>query len=134
LGCTTWRRLKARSWRVSADARLAASQQHLGIAADDREQVVEVVRHAASQAAEGFHLLGLAELRFQVLALGDVADDAGDAPAFVGLHRAQVHFGEELSAVLAPCVQLFGPRAGAPRARPAGRVEAPVRLTGTLGQ
>ena len=30
--------------------------------------------NAAAQSADGLHLLGLAELRFEFLALGDVAD------------------------------------------------------------
>ena len=40
--------------------------QQLGVALDDHEQVVEVVRHAACQSPDGFHLLRLAELRFEL--------------------------------------------------------------------
>ena len=36
-------------------------EQHLGVAANDREQVVEVVCHPAGELADGFHLLRMAE-------------------------------------------------------------------------
>jgi hypothetical protein len=49
---------------------------------DDHQQVVEVVRNAARQAANGFHLLRLAQLQFQVAALADIlCDDQAHAPA-----------------------------------------------------
>ena len=45
---------------------------HFGVAQDHCQQVIEVVRHTARQLADGFHLLGLAELIFRLLAIGDV--------------------------------------------------------------
>ena len=51
-------------------------QQHPGVALDDGEHVVEVVRHAGGQLADGLHLLRLPQLRFQVQPLGDVLDVA----------------------------------------------------------
>src|SRR5207245_2121992 len=62
-------------------------QHHAAVAADYGEQVVEVVRHAAGQPADGFHLLRLAELLFQLPALGDIDTDAAEessAAAAVG--------------------------------------------------
>ena len=50
-------------------------EQDLGVAADDHEQIVEVVSDAAGEAADGFHFLGLAELIFEDAALGDVFGD-----------------------------------------------------------
>ena len=84
LGSSTCLRLKASSWRVRAAARSAACwmawalsaqrmlfaarllQQHLGVAADDGEQVVEVVGDAAGEPADGLHLLRLAELLLEL--------------------------------------------------------------------
>ena len=60
-------------------------EQQLGVSHDHGEQVVEVVSHAACQAAEGIHLLRLAQLllKLQTLLLGapafaDVADVCGE--------------------------------------------------------
>ena len=72
-------RLKVSSWRVRAAARspalrisytfsrcrivaLHGMQQELAVAGDGREQVVEVVGHAAGQPAHRLHLLGLPQL------------------------------------------------------------------------
>jgi hypothetical protein len=38
----------------------------LGVAENDGQEVVEIVRHAAGELAHGFHLLGLAELVAEV--------------------------------------------------------------------
>ncbi len=89
MGVSICLRLKANSWRVSEVARLAALaiscagpahhgiradpvQQELAVAGDHHEQIVEVVRDAAGQASDGFHLLGLAKLLLQRSMLGDV--------------------------------------------------------------
>ncbi len=53
-------------------AGLVPHQQELGIADDDGEQIVEVVRHAAGELTHGLHLLRLRELRLQRLLLGHV--------------------------------------------------------------
>ena len=42
-------------------------QQQFGVATDDGEHVVEVVRHPASKLADGFHLLRLAQLFARVV-------------------------------------------------------------------
>ncbi len=83
-GCSTWRRLKASSWCVSAAAWSAAREisrrllaavalaEDLGVAGDHRQQVVEVVRDAARQAPDRLHLLGVREPPLEPLALADV--------------------------------------------------------------
>ncbi len=48
------------------------AEQHLAVAANRAEQGVEIMRHTAGQPADGFHLLGLADLGLQPQALGDV--------------------------------------------------------------
>ena len=48
-------------------------QHQLGVAADRREQVVEVVCDATGEPADRFHLLRLAQLLFESLARGHVA-------------------------------------------------------------
>jgi hypothetical protein len=60
------------------------------------------VRDAARERADGLHLLGLAELRLQLAALGDVADDGHTAVGFA--RRGDVleeQFDGDLSAVAA---------------------------------
>ena len=85
----TWRLLNASSWRVRPAARSAAFtissasaaplvsrrevlHEHLGVAVDGHQQVVEVVRDAAGEPADRFHLLRLAQL---LLALASVSCD-----------------------------------------------------------
>ena len=80
-----WRRPKARicrvspaarsdDWRISSRpfalriARPQVAQQEAGVALDRGEQIVEVVRHAAGEAAEHLHLLRLSQLALQPLA------------------------------------------------------------------
>ena len=75
----TWRLLNASSWRVSPAARSAAFtissaslrrsspgsrfvNEHLGVAMDGHQQVVEVVRDAAGEPADRLHLLRLPQL------------------------------------------------------------------------
>ena len=48
-------------------------QSQLGVAADRSQQVVEVVRNAAREAADRFHLLRLQKLFLEDLLFGDVA-------------------------------------------------------------
>ena len=48
-------------------------QQEIAVAEDDGEGVIEVVGDAAGQAADGLHLLGLAELFFQAFVALDEA-------------------------------------------------------------
>ena len=80
-GCITCLRLNASSWRVRPAARFAArlisstsarrgsvrsrpSSTQVGVAEDGGEHVVEVVRDAAGEPPDRFHLLRLAQLRF----------------------------------------------------------------------
>ena len=49
--------------------------QHVEIADDDCEQVVEVMRHAAGEVADRLHLLRLNELGLGLASLGDVLSD-----------------------------------------------------------
>ena len=52
--------------------------EDLRVPQDHGEQVVEIVRDAAGQMAERFHLLRLLQLRFQLHALRLVGEDADD--------------------------------------------------------
>ena len=47
-------------------------QQHARVALDHRQHVVEIVRDARGQLADGFHLLRLAQLGFQAQPVGNV--------------------------------------------------------------
>ena len=74
----------AARWISSTSARRSslvgsASEQELGAAQDDGQQVVEVVGDAARQLADGVHLLRLPELLLERAPLGDVEGDAGGA-------------------------------------------------------
>ena len=92
----TCRRLKASSCCVSADARSAARRtstaaacsvvfgrrlfdQLVAVTEQHGDQVVEVVGDAGGEAADRFHLLRLAQLGLEPLALAQVARDRGDA-------------------------------------------------------
>ena len=94
--CTTSRRLNTSSWFVSLDGALGGARHLLGVraqravggqpvddeagvAADDREEVVEVVRDAAGELAHALEALGLAQLSLEALALGHVAAVQHDA-------------------------------------------------------
>ena len=106
-GSSGCRRLKASNWWVSAPPRsaerrisssavrwarlqIAAGEQHVAVAGDDGEQVVEIVGHAAGQPAHRLHLLRLAELLLQAGALAphlgraDFALHGGVQPHEVG--------------------------------------------------
>ena len=60
--------------RASVGLALTSPARHrqIEIGADDLQQIVEVMRHAAGQMADGFHLLGLAHHGFGPHARGDV--------------------------------------------------------------
>ena len=134
-GCITCLRLKASSWRVRPAARFGgaldlldvgaariagveAVEDQVGVAEDGREHVVEVVRDAAGEPADRFHLLRLAQLRLAVPqrllglpALGQVADP-GDEEGAAG--RVDARDGElESGSASDP--------SGSRRARGAGR-------------
>ena len=84
-----------------------AALQELDVADDDGEQVVEVVRDAAGELADGLHLLGLPQGLLGLQALGDLLRD----PLLQGLVQALELLGgllgllagqEQLALVLAP--------------------------------
>ena len=58
--------------RIAGDV----ATEQLQVAADDLQDVVEVVRHAAGELADGLHLLRLAQLRLGLRAFGDGCGDA----------------------------------------------------------
>ena len=60
----------ASMWRRCAVPSAASLLRHLAVAEDGGQDVVEVVRDAAGQRADGLELLRLAQLRFEPLALG----------------------------------------------------------------
>jgi hypothetical protein len=69
-------------------AHRVAVQQLVQAQLDGGQQVVEVVRDAAGQLADGLHLLGLGQLQFDLLLLGHV-DQIDDQPPF-GLVQIEV--------------------------------------------
>ena len=56
-------------------------QRHVAATQDDRQHVVEIVRHSRGKLTDGFHLLRLQQLRLQRCLRRHVVDD--------GLHRRQ---------------------------------------------
>ena len=54
--------------------------EHVQLHVDDGENVVEIMRHTTGKLADGFHLLGLAELLLQLARLGDVAGVDDEKP------------------------------------------------------
>ena len=64
---------------VRRDERLRFQRRHRQqrrVTEDDGEDVVKIMRHAASELADGFHFLRLAQLFFQPLMQRDVAEQA----------------------------------------------------------
>ena len=123
LGAWTCLRLKASNCRVSWAARRAAasisfdlafkrtawrpsaSERKLGVAGDDRQQIIEVVRDSSREATDCVHLLALQELRFQAQAFREIApvgNEMGDhsgivtngADALLDVIRFTVLFGD----------------------------------------
>ena len=88
---------------VGGPALRHAHLHHLQAAADAGQQIVEVVREAAGQLADGFHLLRLAKLLLDRALLGQVARDLGEADqlARVVADRIDDHASPEPRAVLA---------------------------------
>ena len=91
-----WRRENSSSRRVSSDARREAVMiwstspaarlpsvellaHERGVVGDHRQQVVEVVRDAARELADGLQPLRLAQARLEPDVVGDVGRDAADA-------------------------------------------------------
>ena len=128
-GARTSLRPKMSSWRVSAaprptgvaDVRDLFLQrivrrerlaQRLGGAEHDAEQVVEVVRHAAGETADGVHLLREQHLRLQLLLLiahaelvGDVVDHDDAYASAVELEAVGDRLDVDQLTVLAPVAE-----------------------------
>lgn len=78
------------------------AERQFGVSGDDRQQVVEVMSDSAGEAADRLHLAGLLELRFQLLALRDVNDDAfHDRVGITALHNHGGVVEPDFAAVLA---------------------------------
>ena len=97
---------------TSAWAELPADQfglHDLGVAQDDGEDVVEVVRHAAGKRTEGFELLGLPELLFALpqRLLGELAAADLTVEAVVRLGQVDGAFLQLRVAVLQRLDQLI---------------------------
>ena len=76
---------------VAAVRRVALEhgEQDLRVAAHRGEDVVEVVRHAAGEAADRLHALRVLQLRLEPLVLGDVVREGDDAGAPVALDELE---------------------------------------------
>ena len=109
----TWRLLNASSWRVRPGGAIGGLHdllrvgaplvsvrevldEHLGVAVDGHQQIVEVVRDAAGEPSDRLHLLRLPQLLLallqrvlRLLALDDVAHDGGKRRAFAALQRRE---------------------------------------------
>ena len=64
--------------------RLELIQCQLGEAHDHRQQIVEVMSHAGRELSDGFHLLRLPGLLFDVPPFGDVLDDRDEVGRLAG--------------------------------------------------
>ncbi len=78
---------------------LLRSEQKLRQRQDHRQQVVEVVSHAAGEPADALHALGQEHLLLQVLALGDVADRGHPQRAVADLDGLRAHLDGDDGAV-----------------------------------
>jgi hypothetical protein len=104
------------------DARIEGRQlqQQLAASADRGQQVVEVVRHAAGEAADRLHLLAAAQLLFNfrlaqrlfgTLAFGDVVRDAEDADRLaitIAAHTLGDEVGRHLTVADGHAFERFG--------------------------
>ena len=62
-------------------------EQKLGVAGDHHQQVIEVVRDAAGEAADRFHFLRLTELQLQRSGLGDVFHEDFEGASFFAVRN-----------------------------------------------
>src|SRR5262245_27262746 len=65
--------------RLELQADRAAAADEPEIADDHAQEIIEIVRHAAREAADRLHLLRLDEPLLEALLLGDIGDDDADA-------------------------------------------------------
>ena len=90
--------------RRAAQMRFGAEafEKKFRVAGDDHQQIVEVVRDAAGEAADGFHLLRLAQLLLERAALGDVfGEEFEDNPFFAAVGDGATGDANDRRAVLA---------------------------------
>src|SRR5690348_9108522 len=107
-------------------------QRKFGIAADDHEQVVEIVSYTASELADGIHFLRLEQLRFQLPALGDIAivgDKVGDLAGSVA-NRRNCFFRVEQIAILLLVSENTAENISRKNCRPERFVKSGVLLAG----
>src|SRR5690348_14776009 len=62
--------------------RVCERQHHFAVAANDRQEIIEVVGYAGSQTPDRVHLLCLAQLYLLLPLLPDVAADSGEMSDF----------------------------------------------------
>src|SRR6202167_6613012 len=62
-------------------------EENLGVAADDHEQIVEIVSDASGETTDRFHFLRLTELIFEDATLGDVFGDGFEDIGGAGIGR-----------------------------------------------
>ena len=71
---------------------IEAGLEHLEIAGDHRQKIIEVVRDAPGQLADRLHLLRLPELLLHFLAARQIANEPGKDALAVGLRFADGEF------------------------------------------
>ena len=100
-----WAAFRTSSTSAGRVARLHLAEEHPRVAQDDRQDVVEVVGHAARQLADGLELLRLTELILEALAVGEVERDRDVLRAF---ERRDGDQDRDAAAVLAEVLLLPG--------------------------
>ena len=73
---------------------------------DPLEKIVEIVRQATGELADRFHLLGLAQLLFEILAIGDVAGRHREAAPLSELRRYRSRYRLHNRAALPPRISV----------------------------
>ena len=114
LGWAIWPLLNVSSWRVRAAARSPAYRissakrrrgtgsgylraQQVAVSSDDGQEIVEIARHAAGQAAHGVHFARVAQLFLELAAAGNIAkhqDGALQTAALIAQRRGALLDGD----------------------------------------
>src|SRR5690349_16954149 len=112
---------------------MKAMMEHVEVAGDDAEQVVEIMRDAAGKLPDGFHLLRLTKLLLGRAPLRQVARNFGKAQQFAGsvANCIDDHAGPKGASVLpdAPPLHLELSCLRSSRKRHAWNVFAPIFLS-----
>ena len=156
VGCSNWRRLKARSWAVTVAVRSAARwicwtssrasfsrsvrrSRKAGGGQHDQHLIVGLVRHAPGQAPDGLHLLHLPQVPLDLPAVGHVGQGGhrGHDHALRIADRGGVHAERHGRAVAHDTLHLLAHHAFPSGERPgqgplAGRVRAAVGVGGRI--